>query len=292
MERSHRRSDEESHSAGRDRWLLSYADYVTLLLALFIVLYASARLDAERSQSLFAGLQAAFFFEADSPSPVPVEPGATPRPPAATKPPPPIPAFADLEAGLEQAIESERLRLDEDPGVSLHRTERGLVVSLASAEFFPAGGVGIPEDRKRVLAALAPLFAADARPLRFEGHTDDRPIESADYPSNWELSSARAAAVARYFIDEQRLEPRRVSIAGFAEWRPIAPNDDAPDRALNRRVEIVLLEDGGLSEAGRGAAPPPDLGRLLDGLPPLPDGADESLRAPDPGPPPPDIPLP
>lgn len=282
----------EFRSAGRDRWLLSYADFMTLLLALFVVLYASAQVDADENHSLFEGLQAAFFFDENSPNPVPIEDIPLDVQPEAKTTPSVLSARIQLEEELSQELETQRLRLGEDHGVSLFQTEQGLVISLASAEFFPAGGVEIPEERRAVLGAIAPLLAASSRSLHFEGHTDDQPIQSDRYPSNWELSTARASAVARLFIDDHAIDPRRVATIGYAEFRPRAVDGQPADSALNRRVEIVILEDGELVPTEHSASERSELNQLLDGLPPIPIDADESLRAADLGPPPEDIPLP
>ncbi len=280
-----------SEAAGRDRWLLSYGDFMTLLLALFVVLYASARIEADK-QDPFEGLQSAFFFEADSPAPLPTTPPAAKDEPIADSALVPPTRIDRLEEELARELESQRERLGRDSGASLYRSERGLVISLASAEFFPAGGVTIPEERREVLAALAPLLAANSLPLQFEGHTDDRPIQSDGFASNWELSSARAAAVARLFIEDHDIDPRRVATLGYAQYRPLAPNDEPGNRARNRRVEIVVLEDGELVPVEAGDDGRGELDRLLEALPPIPAEADESLRAPDLGPPPENIPLP
>ncbi len=279
-----------SPAPSRERWLLSYADFLTLLLALFVVLYASARVDADRSRSLFDGIQSAFLFEAEARQPIGTQIELAPAPTDAA----PGPAAADAEVVLLEAVERSlgSSGVEGGPGARARSDERGIVISLASAEFFPAGGVEIPPDRRAVLAGLAPVLAGSGRPLRFEGHTDDQPIESARFPSNWELSSARAAAVARLFIEEHGIEPRRVATAGYAEYRPLVANRGRAERSQNRRVEIVLLR----TEEGPRVEAPPDAGseldRVLDGLPPLPAEVDESLRPADPGPPPADIPLP
>lgn len=276
---------------GRDRWLLSYADFITLLLALFVVLYASAAsLEAQDAQ-LFEGLQAAFVFDATSPAAITTPGDADPdaaRPESVA----PVPQLATLEQALADAIDRVPRAPDTDPGVSLSQSERGLVVSLASAEFFPAGGVTIPPARESALAAMAPFLNARTNSILFEGHTDASPVQGGPYPSNWELSSARASAVARYFIDQHALDPRRVATSGFAEFRPIEANDARDGRARNRRVEIVILADGDLIDAGAGDAARAELDALLETLPPIPSAADDSLRAPAPAPPPEDIPLP
>lgn len=277
----------------RDRWLLSYADFITLLLALFVVLYAAARVDIEKAPTLIEGLQTAFLFEGTAPEPLPIEkdadPAAPPEAPSAVA----DDAHGRLGLALKRQLVQSRDEAGEEHGARLHEDERGIVISLASAEFFPAGGVEIPEKRRAVLAGLAPLLNAHVFPLQFEGHTDDRPIESDRFASNWELSSARAAAVARLFIEEHGLDPRRVATSGYAEHRPLVPNTGPAERAQNRRVEIVVLHaDASSLDDREAAAESGELGRLLDALPPIPSEVDESLKPRDLGPPPEDIPLP
>ena len=126
--------------------------------------------------------------------------------------------------------------------------------------------------------------------LRIDGHTDVRPIHTDEFPSNWELSTARASAVARLFIDEHGIDPRRVATVGYAEFRPMDADDETANRSRNRRVEIVVLQDGELVASGEGPAPGRELDRLLEELPPIPAEADQSLRPKDLGPPPQDIP--
>lgn len=278
---------------GRDRWLLSYGDFMTLLLALFVVLYASARADADKSSNLLEGIQSAFRFE---------------TPPMLIAPPIPIdmlPANELVEEATEteeplvllqqkiaEALLAREQAVGTASGTTLHQSERGLVLSLASAEFFPQGGVSIPPERRAVLATLAPFLGAHSGSLLFEGHTDAQPMTNSTYPSNWELSTARAAAVARLFIDDHGINPKKVATTGYAEFRPIAGPDEADQQARNRRVEIVIMEDGELISEQGGKKEASELDRLLDVLPPLPTEADDSLKAKDLGPPPLDIPLP
>ena len=278
---------------GRDRWLLSYGDFMTLLLALFVVLYASARADADKSATLLDGIQSAFRF--DTPPaiiaqviPVDTLPDVE-RENETTLPEPPL---VLLEQRIAAAIREEESTSRRSSGTTLHQSERGLVLSLASAEFFPEGGVSIPDERRNVLATLAPLLAAHPGSVHFEGHTDAQPIASEEYPSNWELSTARAAAVARLFIEDHSIDPRRVATTGYAEYRPLPDTEKADQQARNRRVEIVILEDGDLIANSTGNETVSELDRLLDVLPPLPKEADSTLKAEDLGPLPPDIPLP
>ena len=279
-------------TSGRDRWLLSYADFMTLLLALFVVLYASAQAEEDRDASLFEGLQAAFVFDQDSPSPVPTSGQAPGAEAANAESLAPVPVLMQLEEDLVDVVERTPREPGDEPGVSLHRTERGLIIRLASTEFFPAGGVEIPPARRSALGAMAPVLASTTASLQFEGHSDDQPVADGPFPSNWELSAARAAAVARLFIDDHDIPPGRISVVGHAAQRPIADNADPANRARNRRVDIVVLEDGELVASGEADGTRDALDELLEELPPLPDEADQTLRPAPAGPPPEDIPLP
>jgi chemotaxis protein MotB len=285
-------------SPSRDRWLLSYADFLTLLLALFVVLYASARVDAEKNRGLFEGLQSTFALgelaveDPDSGLADALGSGRDEDPRRVPEATGSLAPLERLSSSVLAQLDRERARTKSDPGVSVHPTERGLVISLAASEYFPAGGAEIAPERKRVLAAIAPLLAAEDGSLHFEGHTDAQPVKNAAFPSNWELSSARAAAVARYFIEEHAVDPRRVATTGYAAFRPIAGTETPADRARNRRVEIVVLADGELVESTSRRDPEQELTRLLEKLPAIEGEVDESLRPPAPGPAPFDIPLP
>lgn len=268
----------------RDRWLLSYADFLTLLLALFVVLYASALVDVEKNRGLFEGLQSAF--TKGTPASEKNDPGRVPDAVGDLAP------QNQLESNLAKRLDRERARIQADPGVSLHPTERGLVISLAAAEYFRPGSAEIRASRRPVLAAMAPLLAAESAPLLFEGHTDDLPANNPIYPSNWELSSARAAAIARFFIDKHGIDPQRVATTGYAAYRPLSDGESPSERARNRRVEIVVLSESERVKTRGKVDPERELGRLLEQLPPLADEPDETLRPPPPRPVPIDIPLP
>jgi chemotaxis protein MotB len=124
--------------------------------------------------------------------------------------------------------------------VSLDRAADRLVIRMKSAILFKEAQDGLTREAERVLDGLAPILAKGPSKLRVEGHTDDVPIRSTQFPSNWELSTARAISVVRY-LEDHGVTPDRLSVAGYAEFHPLAPNDGAANRAVNRRVEIVVL---------------------------------------------------
>jgi len=240
-------------TAGMMRWLITYADMITLLLALFIMLYAISTLDIQRFKALVEEFQALFAG------------GETPRTqsgggkgllflgaPESQKPlvvsllEGKKPEMHDEEEALERYVERKGL----EQKVLVHREERGLVVSLLTdGIFFVVGSAELSEEAKKVLREIAPVLKASNRYIRVEGHTCNLPIHTLRYPSNWELSVARATAVVRYLI-ACGVPPHRLSAVGYGEYRPMVPNTSEENRRLNRRVDIVLL-----SESARKAEP-------------------------------------
>lgn len=212
----------------QQRWLVSYADLVTLLLALFVVLYAAA--DRDRAREVAAAVSQQF-------GTVPaggdgVLPGASQIIPG------------DSLAGERRKLESAFATNDAlRTRARLNVTERGLIVSLAEAGFFAEGESEVRTDALPVLEALVASLADSTALMRIEGHTDATPIATARYPSNWELSAARASAVLAYFAARGHLASR-LSVAGYAGERPVADNSTPEGRALNRRVDLVVLREG------------------------------------------------
>jgi chemotaxis protein MotB len=204
-----------------DRWLFGYADIVTLLFACFASLYATGQPDAAK-----ATIASAVTAPAPPPAPVQVVPD-----------PEPIDTPA-LEDALEERLASNP-RL---PGVEIVPDHRGLVISLPEAGSFPPGRTELSVSARLAILDLASELTRVSNPVRVEGHTDDVPIRTAEFMSNWDLSAARATRVVRLLIDEGGLDPARLASAGYAEHRPRQPNTTAAARARNRRVDIVVLD--------------------------------------------------
>lgn len=219
---------------GHDRWLLSYADLVTLLLALFTTLYAASTIDAQKLGPISSSIREAF--------------DKTPHPPAPGVPAivPPVTVVAgqqpreDLQArlaeDLAQAIAADRIRM--------HRDERGLILSLPEEAAFPVGRSDVSGEARKMIDRIAAAVAPTPNAIRIEGHTDDVPIRTSKYASNWELSTSRASAVVEYLVTTTGLAPARLSAAGYGEFHPRVPNDSDENRASNRRIDIVILDGG------------------------------------------------
>jgi len=145
--------------------------------------------------------------------------------------------FEMLKQEVEDIVKQNDLQ-----GVQVYLDERGLVIRFVEGVLFDSGKADIKEQAKSTLDKIVPVLKQSRRQIRIEGHTDNVPIHTREFPSNWELSTARAVNVVRYFIDKHNFSPYTMSAAGYGEYRPVAPNDTDKHRALNRRVDIVILK--------------------------------------------------
>ncbi|MGH9741965.1 MAG: flagellar motor protein MotB [Candidatus Acidiferrum sp.] len=256
-----RRRKKEEH-VSHERWLVSYADFITLLFAFFVVLYASSQVDKRKIGKLALSIQVAFqqlgVFEtsntkiplSDSEA-VPfsqvqvvensdkttdlehfVQPMKGILSPSQLNTP-----MKDLQSELEKALAPEILKHVVDVKVS----REGLIVSLREIGFYESGSANLRPSSKQAVDRLAAILHAHEESLRIEGHTDNIPIHNSRFDSNWELSTARAADLIKLFITHYHFDPFRLSAAGYAEYRPVASNDTPEGRARNRRVDIVIL---------------------------------------------------
>ncbi len=253
---SPRRRDREEEDDS-NRWLSTYADAVTLLMAFFILLYAMSEIDVAKFAAFVEGLQVPFGnVSAEGMMPatdglLPESDGIQPEsaPPA---PDPPLrsehaQAAAEQARNLEQ-LEEVRRALDEaleerdlDQYVEQRIEERGLRVSIASDDIlFALGSTTINDLGREVIRTVADTLDDFPNPLMVEGHTDDVPLDRNGY-TNWNLSTDRAVAVLSLMIEEHELPPDRVSAAGYGEYRPLEANETAEGRARNRRVDIMVL---------------------------------------------------
>ena len=236
--------------ANHERWLVSYADFITLLFAFFVVLFASSQADRKKQTQLASAMQTAFTplgsFEAHSKTPplTPVSSAALNNAkPAALIPPLPTTSNETLEqteARLRKLL-AQQVAAGRIPpgGMTMRITADGLVISLHEAGFFPSGTDEVRAASLPMLYLLATTLPSG--PLRVEGHTDNIPIHTAQFASNWELSTARSTAIARLLLEHGPIDPANLSVAGYAEYHPIASNATEEGRTQNRRVDIIVL---------------------------------------------------
>ena len=235
-----------------DRWLVSYADFITLLFGFFVVLYAFAKSDQKKQMQVSESIDAAFkslglFPDATR------HPGQNSRGAAGTDQavmPMNIVMGEDVLAPAKVKDDLEHMRRElaqtlsnqvAQHTVSIQMGRDGLVISLREAGFFASGSATPKPESLGTLRQIAASLSHMPYDLRIEGHTDNVPIHTAEFDTNWELSSARATRIARLMLNEHALPADRISAAGYAEFHPVASNASAEGRAQNRRVDLVVL---------------------------------------------------
>lgn len=223
-----RRRRTTAPSVNHERWLVSYADFITLLFAFFTTMYAISTVDAQKMSKMVQSVQTAFASNGEAAiasSPTQASGGSTGVDEESFD--------ASLARELSATLGGEFVEVSTDA--------RGVVVSIKEGGSFPTGSADLSPVARDVLARIAASVRYISSGLRIEGHTDDVPIRGGRYSSNWELSTARATAVVQFLAAEGVLDPNRLSAAGYGEFRPRSPNVDDASRARNRRVDIVIL---------------------------------------------------
>ncbi len=221
------------------RWLLTYADMITLLLALFIILFSISTINKVKLQRLVRDLGGGFNSQ-----------DAINNPPngmttSATKD-----DLQAMQAQLQSYIQSQSLQKSVQTKITRDGKKRELVITLLSdKQLFDSGKADIKPFTKKILDEVYRQLKGRANEVRVEGNTDNVPISNENFPSNWELSSARATGVARYFVEDDGLAPRRISALGYGEYRPRVANDTDAHRAQNRRVDVVILDTDAATNA-------------------------------------------
>lgn len=222
----------------RDRWVVSYADLVTLLFVFFTTLYAASTMDAAKLSSVTQGLQQAFDTPAESEAPPPsrsvdgngrgvLGPGRK--------------AIDEQIALVRTAVEAQLADAIQTGQVELNRDRRGLVISIPETGAFQVGSADLSPAAIGVMSRLAVALERLPNAVRIEGHTDDVPIHTVRFASNWELSASRAIQVVDVLMADGGVSPERLSVAGYGEYRPRTPNVSDEARRRNRRVDIIVL---------------------------------------------------
>jgi chemotaxis protein MotB len=245
------RDQRRKANVNHERWLVSYADFITLLFGLFVVLYAFARADEKKKTEVTAAIDTAFrsmgIFGQVTP-----RPGKTANATGAEQPVVPMNIVMGEEVMSPARVKDDLERIHRDleqrlsnqvakHTVSIEMGRDGLVISMREAGFFDSGSAAPRPDTVPTLRQIAASLSTSGYDLRIEGHTDNIPIHGAEFDSNWELSSARATRIARLFLDLKSMAPDRLSAAGYSEFHPVASNATAEGRAKNRRVDLVVM---------------------------------------------------
>jgi len=231
--RIRRRPEEQRvETAGMMRWLLTYADMITLLLALFIILFAISTISSVKMQRLVRAISGGFNSTSDINNPP--NGGTTGTQKGRTE----EANMAEVKSQLDQYIAAQSLQQK----VQTKTTKQGLVITLLSDKtYYDSGSADMRPETKRLLDAVATQLKRVRNSVLVQGNTDNVPIATAEYPTNWELSAARATGVTRYLVEHDGISPTRIAFAGYGEFRPRVPNDNEEHRTQNRRVDILIL---------------------------------------------------
>jgi chemotaxis protein MotB len=247
-----------------ERWLVSYADFITLLFAFFVVMFASSQADKTKAELMSESVKSAFEEGHFSASMASILGGtvhdkgkgnAQFRGPGgdikATPPKDIRDKLAELMPSL-QRLTSELQKEISEGKIQVSLEQRGLVISLKQAAFFPSGEDGVADETFDSIGKVAAVIRTLPNPVRLEGHTDSIPIHNSRFRSNWELSAARSIAMLEILAYRFGVNRTQMAISGYAESKPVASNDSEEGRAQNRRVDILIMNERGVQgEPGR-----------------------------------------
>jgi len=239
---------------GMERWLISYADFITLLMVFFVVMYAMSKVDVNKYAAMASSLSSVLSGQTmtimDSPGPavVPGMSGKELKEGQAQQ----QAELNEVKEQIEKFIKSEQFQASmKDTGqtstklsdyINIIEQERGLVISFKDALLFASGSDELTPQAGLIIRQVGMALGSIPNYIRVEGHTDNRPISTSKFPSNWELSVMRASNVLHILQRDCGIDPSRLSAVGYGEYRPLGPNDDSMGQAMNRRVDIVILK--------------------------------------------------
>lgn len=248
---SSRRQRTLEQSDNVDRWLVSYADFVTLLFAFFVVMYAISSVNEGKYRVLSDTLIAAFNTPPKSTQPIQVGKPITEAPvhqtsPGVAKPirvePPKVDDQKARMATIANKVAASLKPLIDRDEIKVTHNKLWVEVEIKSSILYSSGSAELEIEAYTPLKKLAAVVKDLPNYVDVEGHTDNLPIKTSVYPSNWELSAARAASVVHLFT-KQGISPKRLSAIGYGEFRPVAANNSVEGRRQNRRVKVVILAD-------------------------------------------------
>ncbi len=242
-----RRRRKTDRPVSHERWLVSYADFITLLFAFFVVLYASSQMDKRKMVEVSQAIKGAFEqlgawsdgtpngHAQQLPELAIVRVNAKPGEVAVAGSG--FPDVDKLKRDLQDAL-GEQIKKHE---IEIHATPEGLVVSLREVGFFDSGDATLLPEGRATLTRIAHVLVEKGFQIRVEGNTDNVPIHTGRFKSNWELSTARATEVVALLVEQHDFNPTLVSAAGYSEYRPVASNNSEEGRKQNRRVDLIIV---------------------------------------------------
>ena len=246
-----RRRKQAEGQKGAPQWMNTYGDMVTLLLTFFVMLFAMSNIDAVKFEQIINSIQGSLGIQRSGISVYTKEVEATDGDQRKT----------DLDDLMEQISSRDKENDMEDleriysqikayiqendlgDFVEITKEKPGLLIRFKENVLFDSGKAALKEGAQEILTDMATIFNAFNKHIRVEGHTDNVPIHNEEFESNWELSAQRAANVVKYFIEENDVDPRRLSLSGYSKYHPVAENSTPEGRQKNRRVDVVILRE-------------------------------------------------
>ncbi len=260
-----KRHKEEEHESD-ERWLLTYADLITLLMVFFVVMYALSKADSAKFSAVSQSMNIAFGSPRGSVIPMPAAGTSrsnkkrTPKDEAAGKGLQGAAAEDSTLKNVAKAIEDMIRERGLEDMITLDGSADGrrLTIRLRDSVLFERGGALLTPSAQELIDRLGGVLKDIGMRVSVSGHTDDIPIRSGAYASNWDLSTARSVSVIKDLIERVGFPEQLLSASGYAEYHPVAPNDSTENRAKNRRVEFVITDEGPLDLEGPQAGPAPE----------------------------------
>ncbi|MEA4924139.1 MAG: flagellar motor protein MotB [Syntrophomonadaceae bacterium] len=251
-----RQYEEEESGSGLERWLLSYADFITLLMVFFILMYALSKVDIAKynaiAQSLSVVLTGSSIEPPDQRGPTVINGELGQESQGLTKDLIDTAQLEAVEKQIHDFITAQQVSSPNQPVgspptklgdyIEIIEQERGLVISIKDTLLFSSASAELNPQARDIIKKLASALVMVPNYIRIEGHTDNIPINTTRFPSNWELSVLRACNVMHVFQDQAGISPERLSAVGYGEYRPRVPNISPGNQAINRRVDIVILK--------------------------------------------------
>ncbi|MGE5423084.1 MAG: flagellar motor protein MotB [Ignavibacteriales bacterium] len=241
-----RKKQPEPEKENSERWLLTYSDLITLLMVFFVVMFAISNVNAQKMQAVANSLSQVLtgkspeILDTMGPSVIQGQSGVKVQGDTNAQ------GQGELETVRQQVAEyikaQEVLTKGLSENIVILQQERGLVISLKDTLLFASGSAVLTPQARDIIYAVGKTLTAIPNYVRVEGHTDNLPIHTEQFPSNWELSVLRATNVSHVLIEQSGVDPERVSASGYGEYRPLVGNDTAHNRSINRRVDIVILK--------------------------------------------------
>ncbi len=226
-----KRRNSEAGGGGAPDWMVTYGDLMSLLLTFFVLLVSFSSIELTKFRQAMGSLKGAL--------------GVLPKEQSIMwQKEPLLPQLTDFQQKRVQKVISEMRNMIKQNGlendVTLESSAKGILVRIESPVLFNLGQAELKEQSYAILNKIVEMTQDWPNSIRIEGHTDNLPIHTLEFPSNWELSTARALSVLRFFLDNGHIEPYRLAAVGYGEYHPLVPNDTPENRTKNRRVEIYI----------------------------------------------------